>query len=449
MTEGPLLRVLLRVALPITLTNLVQSAYDIVNAYWVGRLGGDAIAAVAASGPLFFVLISLGSGLSTAGAVLIAQNAGARRFEALDHVAAQTLLMVGLIALAFSAIGLAAALPLLRLIGVEPGIQDLAVSYLDVRYFGMLPMFSFMAMQAMLQAVGEVRYAMQVQIASVVANALLDPLLIFGVGPIPGLGVRGAALATVLVQLGALAILLRHLGSGRSRLHLRRRHFAPDWNHIRLATGLGLPASIEQGIRTFSSLLLMSLAAGFGTLGLASYGVGIRPLSLWFPPMIGLSIATAAVVGQNIGAGLVARAEAAARLAAMTGFLGLTAIGLLQWPLARLIMQQLAPGEPQVVAGATTFAHVYYPFLGVLAVPQVFLGAFRGAGSPRHSMVISIVMQWGFQMPGAYLLAFGTPLGIQGIWWSYPIANGAGTVLCLVWFLRGPWRRRLIGDPAR
>ena len=147
MTEGPLLGILVKVAIPIALSNLVQSSYDIVNALWLGRLGEEAIAAVAASGPIFGVLISLGSGLSTAGAVLIAQNAGAKRYEALDHVAAQTLLMVAAMALAFTVFGLVASGPLLRLIGVEPEIASLANGYLAIRYAGMVPMFAFMAIQ--------------------------------------------------------------------------------------------------------------------------------------------------------------------------------------------------------------------------------------------------------------------------------------------------------------
>jgi len=448
MTEGPLLRVLLRVALPITITNLVQASYDIVNAFWVGRLGEQAIAAVAASGPLFSVLISLGSGLATAGAVLIAQNAGARRFEALDHVAAQTLLMVALMAGGFTLAGASAVGPLLRLIGVEPAIHDLAADYLHVRYVGMIPMFGFMAMQAMLQAVGEVRFAMRVQIASILANAALDPLLIFGFGPIPAMGVSGAALATVIVQIAALLIVLRHMLAGHSALHLRWRHFVPDWRHIRLASALGVPASIEQAIRTFSSLLLMALAASFGTLGLAAYGVGTRPLFFWFTPMIGLSIATAAVVGQNIGAGLTDRAQQAARLSAGLGLLGMTAIGLAHLPFVPAIMTALAPNDPDVVARASVFAYIYFPFLGVLTLPQALLGAFRGAGSTRQSMTISIIMQWAFQMPSALFLALATPLGLTGIWWSYPIANAGATLLCLWWFRRGTWRKRLVSEAA-
>jgi putative MATE family efflux protein len=444
MTEGPLLGILIRVAVPIALSNLFQSTYDIVNAFWVGRLGESAIAAVAASGPLFSVLISLGSGLATAGAVLIAQNAGAKRLDMLDHVAAQTLLMVGAMALAFTVIGASAAPALLRLIGVAPAIGDLANEYLAIRYFGMIPMFAFMAMQAMLQAVGEVRFAMLVQIGSMILNALLDPLLIFGFGPLPALGVAGAAAATVTAQLGALLIVLHHLLSGRSTLHLRVHHFRPDPRHIRMAFRLGLPASIEQAIRTFSSLLLMWLAASFGTVGLAAYGIGARLLFFWFTPMIGLSIATASVVGQNIGAGRWDRAEAASRLAAWLGFLGLTAVGLLFLPLARPIMAALAPGEEAVIASATTFAYIYLPFLGVLTVPQVLLGTFRGAGSTRQSMTISIAMQWLFQLPAAWILALVTPMGLLGIWWSYPIANAAACAVCILWFRYGSWRRRLV-----
>ncbi|HXR51767.1 MAG TPA: MATE family efflux transporter [Steroidobacteraceae bacterium] len=448
MTEGPLLGILLRVALPITLTNLFQSSFDIVNAFWVGRLGAEAIAAVAASGPLFNVLISLGSGLSTAGAVLIAQSAGARRHDLLDHVAAQTLLMVALMAAAFAIAGASMASPLLRLIGVSPAIHDLSTHYLHVRYLGMVPMFCFMSMQAMLQAVGEVRFAMLVQIGSILCNALLDPLLIFGVGPLPAFGVAGAAMATVIVQTTALAIALRHLLSGHSALHLRIPDFRPDWAHVRRAAALGVPACIEQGIRTFSSLLLMSLAAGFGTLGLASYGIGTRLLFFWFMPMTGLSIATAAVVGQNIGAGMEQRARAAARLSAWLGFLGLTTIGLLLIPFVPSIMHALAPGQDQVVAEAVRFAYIYCPFLGIVAVPQALLGAFRGAGSTRQSMTISIAMQWLFQMPSAWFIALATPLGLLGIWWSYPIANCAGAILCMLWFRYGTWRNLQVAPKA-
>jgi len=444
MTDGPLLGVIVRVAVPIVLSNLLTATYQLVNAFFVGRLGAEAVAAVAASGPIFYVLVSLGSGLATAGSVLIAQYSGAERGEGVDHIAAQTLLMVAAVAAGFAAFGALTCRPLLRLIGVEPGLETLTAQYLSISYLGMVPLFGFMAIQGMLQAVGEVRFAFRVMLASVLINAALDPLLIF----VFGWGVAGAAIATVLAQATALALGLARILGGRSALRLRRAHFQPDLGHMRRAFGIGLPASIEQATRTFGSLVLMSTAAQFGTSALAIYGMGTRVMFFFFTPMLGLSVATAAVVGQNIGAGRMDRAEAAGRLCAWLSFGLLTAIGLLLAPAAPWIMGAMTPGASDLVRGASVFVYIFAPFLGVMAIPQVLCGVFRGAGSTRQSMTISLVMQWGVQLPSALFLAFLTPAGVLGVWWSYPAANAVASLICIAWFLKGPWRRSLVAPAA-
>ena len=440
MTTGPLLAVVARVAVPIVLSNLLIASYQLVNSFWVGRLGSEAIAAVAASGPMFYVLVALGSGLATAGSVLIAQYEGARQGTGVDHIAAQTLLMVAGVAACFTVLGLLSARPLLRAIGVEPGLEALAAQYLSIAYLGMVPLFGFMAIQGMLQAVGEVRFAFGVMLASVLINAVLDPLFIF----VAGWGVAGAAIATLTAQILALALALHRVLSGRSALHLEGRHFRPDLQHMRRALGIGLPASLEQATRTFGSLVLMSLAAQFGTRSLAAFGMGTRVMSLFFSPIMGLSIATAAVVGQNIGANRMERAEAAGRLCAWSGFALLTALGLLMLPVAPFLMHAMSPADPEVAGSATHFVRTFAPFLGMMAVPQVLLGVFRGAGSTRQSMTISLVMQWGFQLPAAWALAFLTSAGVSGVWWSYPVANVAAALIAIAWFLKGPWRRSLV-----
>jgi len=448
MTEGPLLGVLLRVALPITAANIAQSVHQIVNTYFVGRLGAGAIAAVAASGPLVGVLVSLGSGLSTAGAVLVAQNSGAGQARKADHIAAQTLLMVFCVGIALAGVGALLASATLRLIGVEQAVFSLTRQYLSVSYAGLVPMFSFLAMQAMLQSAGEVRFAMKVMLGAVALNVALDPLLIFGVGGWRGWGVPGAALATVIAQSCAFLTLLYHVTSGRSALHLRVGDFRPDGRHVRLALGIGLPASIEQGARTFGSLLLMSLAALFGTVSLAAYGLGARLVFFWFAPMVGLSIATSAVVGQNIGAGQMDRAERAARVSGWLALLGFTAIGLLHLPLVVPIMRLLAPRAPEVVREAAVFGHIVFPFMGVLALPQALAGAFRGAGSTRQSMAISLLMQYGCQIPFAWGGALIAGMGVTAIWWSYPAANACACAISIAWLLKGPWRRNLVKEAA-
>jgi putative MATE family efflux protein len=448
MTEGPLLRVLLRVAWPITAANLAQSVHQIVNAWFVGRLGSDAIAAVAASGPLYFLLISLGSGLSTAGAVLVAQNIGAGQRGSADKIAAQTLLMVLAVGLAFTLAGFALAPVALRLIGVERDVFAVTLDYLSVSYAGLVPMYAFLALQAMLQSAGEVRYAMRAMIAAVLVNIALDPVLIFGLGDWDGFGAPGAALATVIAQTAAFVALLRHMLSGRSAIHLRRAHFRPDLPHMRLALAIGLPASLEQGGRTFGSLLLMALAALFGTVSLAAYGVGTRPFFFWFTPMMGLSIATAVVVGQNIGAGRMDRAEQAARVSAWLAFLGFTAIGLLHLPWLEPLMAALAPGETETVREAVTFGWAVFPFLGFMAVVQALNGVFRGAGSTRHAMVLVLVMQYAIQLPFAWILGVYSPLAVDAVWWSYGFANVITTAMAVYWLKRGPWRRNLVEPSA-
>ena len=441
MTEGPLLGVIVKVAVPIMMSGLITAGYQIVNALWVGRLGAQAIAAVAASGPLFGVLISLGSGLATAGSVLIAQYTGANRGDGVDHIAAQTLLMVGGVATAFALIGLVSARPVLRAIGVEPALEAMTARYLSISYLGMVPLFGFLAIQGMLQAVGEVRFAFRVMAASVLINAALDPLFIF----VFGWGVSGAAIATVTAQVSTLALGLWRILGGRSGLHLKAVHFRPDLAHMKRALGIGLPASIEQATRTFGSLVLMSIAAQFGTLGLATYGMGTRVMFFFFTPIMGLSVAIAAVVGQNIGAGRMDRAEAAARLCAWLSFGLLTAIGLVLIPAAPWIMRAMTPGDPELIRRAYVFVYIFAPFMGMTAVTQVMLGVFRGAGSTRQSMGISLLMQWAVQMPAAWILAFWTPVGVLGVWWSYPLANGVAAVIVIAWFRWGPWRRTLVG----
>lgn len=453
MTDGPLAGVLLRTAGPIAAASMAQSVHQIVNAWFVGRLGADAIAAVAASGPMFGVLLSLGSGLSTAGAVLVAQNTGAGQARAADRAAAQTLLMVLAVGSCFALIGQLSAPAVLRLIGVEPAVAGLTMDYLTITHIGLVPMFAFLALQAMMQSAGEVRFAMRAMFGAVLINIALDPPLIFGlssigIGSWGGFGVAGAALATVISQLIAMVAVLLHMMSGRSALHLRPGDFRPDRRHLRLAVGIGLPASLEQGGRTFGSLLLMALAALFGTVSLAAYGVGTRPFFFWFSPMIGLSIATAAVVGQNIGAGKIARAEEAARLSAWIAFVGFTVIGLLHLPILRPLMAALAPSEAAVIDQAVTFGWAVFPFMGLMALIQALNGAFRGAGSTAQAMGISLVMQYALQLPFAWGVALFSSMGVLGVWWSYAFANTVTAIIAVLWLQKGPWRRNLVSAPA-
>src|SRR3954469_22199127 len=198
--EGPIIKSLLSLAIPIALANILQAAYQLIDAYWVGRLGGSAVAAVSVSTPVMFLTIGLGAGLALAGSTLIAQYFGARNQEMVDHVAAQTLLMIVLVSVVLGGLGYIAAPTILRLMGVTPEVYGGALGFMRVSFVGLVFNFFFFMFNALMRGVGEAKLPVYIVLGTVVLNFLLDPLFIFGRGPIPAMGVMGAAVATVGTQ---------------------------------------------------------------------------------------------------------------------------------------------------------------------------------------------------------------------------------------------------------
>ena len=178
--EGPILRSLLTLAIPIVAANVLQSAYQIIDAFWVGRLGGTAIAAVSLSFPVMFLMFAVGAGLSMAGSTLIAQYVGARNERMVGHVAGQTILMVVLASLVLGAIGYFTAPALLRLIGVAPDVYSGALGFMRVSFIGLVFNFTFFVFNAIMRSLGRATLPVYIVAGTVLLNFGLDPLLIFG-----------------------------------------------------------------------------------------------------------------------------------------------------------------------------------------------------------------------------------------------------------------------------
>jgi putative MATE family efflux protein len=441
-TEGALLPVLLRLALPVIVSITLQTLYQLVNAFWLGRVSATAVAVVSVTTPLTLMLVVLGSGLSTAGLILVAQFSGARNRVMVNRVAAQTIVMVIAVSLVLCGVGLLVTRPVLRAMSVAPDVFSGAASYLTISYAGLTASYAFVMGQSILQGAGEVRFPLVVVAASVVLNAMLDPILIFGWGGLPPLGVVGAAWATVVSQAVAAVIGIAPLFTGRFGIQIRRADFKIDPTLLRTSVSIGLPASIEQSTRTLASILLTGLAARFGTAALASFGLGMRIIMLFFIPALGLAAATATVVGQNLGAGLPGRAREAARVSASFAFVTLTVGGLLFMLAAGAIARMLVPADEVVAQLATSFVLVVAPAFGIIAAQQVFAGAFRGAGQTLQAMVLSLIMQWGFQLPISFAFSTGSSLGLRALWWGFPLGNALALVVTLIWFHNSHWRAR-------
>jgi putative MATE family efflux protein len=444
LTEGPILKSLIALTIPVVLANILQTAYHLVDTFWVGRLGAGAVAAVSMSLPIIFLTISLGGGISIAGSILVAQYKGKKIQGNVDFIAAQTMFMVFFASLIITAAGYLLAEPVIGLMGAEPSVTSGAVSYLKISMLGTLFVFGFFAFQSLVRGVGEVKKPMYIVLGTVLLNLVLDPLLIMGYGPIPAFGVAGAAIATVITQGVALLIGVLMLFGGRYGIHIKKRNLRPDFPIMKKIFMLGLPSSIEQSMLSLSIIAMVFLVTSFGTMVTASYGIGIRIFSFIIIPILGLSMATSTLAGQNIGAGKIKRVERIVVLSSLIGFGALTTIGVVVFLSAEALTAFFVPGNAEVIANGASFIRILSLTFGFVAIHQVVVGVFRGAGEMIVSMVLTLILFWILRFPLAYILSNYTALSFSGIWWAFPIANIIGTAVAVIWYLRGTWKTKNI-----
>lgn len=443
--EGPILGSLITLAVPIVLANILQAGYQLTDAFWVGRLGSAAVAAVSVSFPIMFFSIALGMGLAIAGSILIAQYVGAKNYSMVNHVAAQTLLMISAVSIVLGFIGYLLAPTLLHLMGVAPDVYGSALGFMRVSFVGLLFNFLFFMFQSIMRGIGETVLPVYIVLGTVILNFILDPLFIFGYGVIPPLGVMGAALATFGTQTIAAIIGLAVLFGGKYGIHLSWKDFVPDVVYMRRAFFLGLPASIEQSARALSLTVMTFLIASFGTLTVAAYGVGGNVLQVVLIPGLGLSMAISTLVGQNIGAGNIERAAKIGRLGAWLGFWILTGAGIVVFIFASHLVAFFIPGDQEVIKTGAVFLRTMSLAWGFMGVQLALMGVFRASGNMILTMSLTLVSQWIIQIPLAYLLSKHTALGITGIWWAFPITNILTTLITLTFYMRGDWKKtRLI-----
>jgi putative MATE family efflux protein len=287
-----------------------------------------------------------------------------------------------------------------------------------------------------------VRVPLYIVAVSVLINFVLDPVLIFWAG----LGVMGAALATLFSQAVAASIGLSLLFSGRFGIKLSWASFKPDFAFIGRAFSLGYPASIEQSARGLGMTVMTFLITSFGTVTTASYGVGTNVLNVVVIPAMGFSMATSTLVGQNIGAGNIKRAERVAKLAATLTFSALTMVGLLAFAFANHIAAFFVPHDRTVIHEAGVFIRTVSWSFGFIGLQFALMGVLRASGNMMTAMTISLVSQWCLQFPLAFVLSQHTKLHAHGLWWAFPTANVSIALVSAIVFARGDWkRRRLVG----
>ncbi|MEF8851540.1 MAG: MATE family efflux transporter [Haloarculaceae archaeon] len=471
LTEGSLLAPLVGLSAPIVLTQLLQVVYNLVDTFWVGRLGRDAVSALSFSWPPVFVLISLGGGLTLAGSVLVAQHKGAGDFERVNEVAGQTLAFVSLFSLALGAVGYLLAPTFLRLIGAEPGSTVFAysVEYMRVIFLGVWFMFGFFVFQSLLRGWGDTRTPMYLMAGSVAVNVVLDPVFIFGFVDNPlfgmlglpgveaalldatgftGHGVEGAAMATILSRSLATVPGVALLFSGRLGLSLSLADLRMERRTVAKVLRVGYPASIEQSSGALSYTAMTAIVAFISPTAVAAFGICARLTSFVFLPAVGLGMGTETAVGQNLGAGRVDRARRAVSLA--VGMLVATYVVVSAFavvyarPLVGVFIQ--GEGAAAVVDIGESFMLVVAPTFAFMGAFHVVKGCFNGAGSTRAAMVLSVSSVWGLQVVPAWLMVRYLDMGVLGAWWALALMHVGSALLVAAWFLRGTWTDTVIED---
>ena len=442
-TEGKILNSLISLALPIIFANILQTTYQLIDTFWLGRLGANAVAAVSLSFPVLFLVLSIGSGLTLAGTVMVAQYKGAENQKLVDFSSSQSVFLIFLISILLAVISYFAAGPLMSIIGAGPEIYEDSVSYFKVSSLGFVFLFLFFIFQSLMRGIGNVMLPVYIILLTVFLNLVLDPLFIYGYGPIPGYGLAGAAWASVLTQGLSAAIGLFILFRGKNGIKIRLKAMYFDVLNLKRIFNLGFPASVEQSTRALGMTMMVIIVTSFGSEVVAAYGIGSRILSFIIIPALGLGIATTSLVGQNIGALKIKRAEAVANLSNKIAFFGLTGIGIIMFLFAEQLTAFFIPNDPTVIRDGALFIKIMAPSFGLLGVQQVTNGVFNGAGFTKASMLISILSLWVVRFPLAYILSYNTELGHEGIWWAFPISNLIAAIAAFTYFKMGYWKLRV------
>jgi putative MATE family efflux protein len=466
LTSGGIGRPLFYLSLPIVITNLLQTAYNLADTFWLGQYSTEALAAISFAFPMVFLLISMGMGLSVAGSVLVAQHIGADEESEAEYAASQTVAFSILGSILLGVVGYFGVGPFIAFLGASPDVLPLATGYMQVIAAGMPFMFGFFVFIALMRGYGDTVTPMLVMFGSVVLNIAIDPILIFGFDSNPlfgmlglrgvetsllaatgytGSGITGAAIATIFSRALAFIVGIGVMFQGVRGVKIYPRQMRPNLTYLRRLLDIGIPASVEGTGRALSVNLLLLVVGMFPTTVVAAFGIGVRIFSVIFLPAIAVARGVETMTGQNIGAEKPDRAGTAADFAAKVMFLLLTGLGVVALVATKPIVA-IFTNDPEVIRVGVDFLRWVAPSFGFIGVMRAYTGSFRGAGKTLTAAAISVVMLGLIRIPVAYLvsLSWGPP----GIWLAFPVSNVAGALIAFAWYRRGTWQTGSVRGPT-
>ena len=442
LTDGPIARTLLTFTLPILLGNVLQSLNGSVNSIWVGRfLGEAALTATANSNSILFLLLGGVFGVSMASTILVAQFVGARDLDAARRVVGTSATFFAAVAIGIALVGWLSASRLLVAMHTPPEAIPFAAAYLRIIFIAIPFLYLYTFVMAVMRGAGDSRTPFKFLLLSVALDIALNPLFIFGLGPVPRLGIAGSALATLIANAVSLVALLAALYRSNNPLCLRGRELA----YLRLdpkilATLLkkGLPMGLQLLVVSANALAMITLVNRFGTDTTAAYGAAWQLWNYLQMPAFALGAAVSSMAAQNVGAnrwdrvGRIAGAGVAFHCV-ITGTMLLLLVALNRTALSLF----LQPGLALDIAGHINLTSAWsFVFFGV---SMVLFGVVRSTGAVIPPLLMLVVSLWCVRIPVA--VTFMPRFGADAIWWSFPLASAVSALLAVGYYRFGGWRR--------
>jgi putative MATE family efflux protein len=440
-TEGPIIAAILNMGLPSMFGFLSQNIYAFVDMYWVSNLpeGEAAVAAITFLGSLLWLFYSFNNLVGPGSVAVISRRYGEKDYAGAEKSIRETLVLKLLFGLVFGALGMIFVEPMLTLLGARDETLRLGVAYGQITFAGMGIGYTMYSIFTALRSIANPKMAMIMMIASNLLNMVLDPVFIFGYLGMPALGIRGAAVASlvsmVLTLLAGLALFLSHKTNVRLRLRGGRpMALAGMWQLIKI----GIPSWLGGLSYSGARLVITPLIATFGTGVVAAYGVGNQITSFGVMILVGIGLGLSSLIGQTLGAGKVERARQTADRAILLGITIMVLVGGVVATFPAAIMR-LFFDEPQTVAVGVTMLRIFaigFPFLGAfLMIEEVHTGV--GQNSP--AMVFNLIHSWLLVIVPVLILTQYLGLREEAIWWVVSLAGAVSAGLFYVYYRRGRW----------
>jgi putative MATE family efflux protein len=451
LTEGSISRGLVQFALPILFANVLQSLNGSVNSIWVGRfLGEAALTATSVANTVMFLLIAAAFGVAMAATILIGQHIGANDMTEARRVVGTSASFFGGISLGMAVIGLVICEPILIAMKTPADSLPLAIAYMRVIFLGLPCLYMYAFVMAVLRGAGDSKTPFYFMLLSVVIDIGLNPVFIFGLGPVPRLGIAGSALATFVSQAISLTALVMHLYRRRHLLviHKNELHlFRPDAKIVGALIKKGIPMSAQMLVLSVSGVLMISIVDRFGVDTAAAYGASLQLWNYIQMPAFAVGMGVSAMAAQNVGARKWDRVASVARLGVVYATLLTGTVILLLEVFAGHAYALFLPVGSAAMEAASHINRIATPSFVFFGITMVLFGVVRATGAVMAPLIALTISLLGVRIPLAG--AFVDRWGADSVWWSFPLSSAFATILAVLYYKYGGWRSAQMESPAQ